>query len=372
MSVKRSLVHAAAIVAVAVTATANSIGEITMRIPDETVPVGGMVQMKVRTTEVSPISGGRPSAAYNPSVFEGFAGFSLAAPDGEMAGAAVIDGNHVQIFYSGTSLLTANYPILTISLPVRADAISGSRTQFTLDPQSTFNYSTVGAVRARISPATVTVGGTTSITDVIPGEGVWPAGTVVTVRGTGFDARTSLNVNGASVNGFRVVGPTELRFQLVDAADVRGLRIVVKGSTNSTTYYSYMRGITSAVSARTLLAKTEPIFSVRPRAVATFGPSGPLTGSQYMALALQNPNMADVKVRLSAYAANGTFVHRAVRTLASRHRLALTVSELLDGITPAADMHVVVSASAPIDAFSLRCDEATASLSPRLALESQQ
>ena len=124
MSVKRSLVHAAAIVAVAVTATANSIGEITMRIPDETVPVGGMVQMKVRTTEVSPISGGRPSAAYNPSVFEGFAGFSLAAPDGEMAGAAVIDGNHVQIFYSGTSLLTANYPILTISLPVRADAIS--------------------------------------------------------------------------------------------------------------------------------------------------------------------------------------------------------------------------------------------------------
>src|SRR5439155_1376287 len=83
----------------------------------------------------------------------------------------------------------------------------------------------------------------------------------------------------------------------------------------------------SAVSARTLLAKTEPIFSVRPRAVATFGPSGPLTGSQYMALALQNPNMADVKVRLSAYAANGTFVLRAVRTLASRHRLALTVSE---------------------------------------------
>ena len=50
----------------------------------------------------------------------------------------------------------------------------------------------------------------------------------------------------------------------------------------------------------------------------------------------------------------------------------LTVWELLDGITPAAGMHVVVSASAPIDAFSLRCDEATASLSPRLALESQQ
>jgi hypothetical protein len=370
MIAKRSMVYAAVLAALGVTLTAGTIARVSLRMPDETAPPGGMVQMKVWTTEVTPIFGGRPSITYSASTFSRFAGFSIAAPNGEAAGAAVIDGNHAQIFYSGTSMFTAHYPILTVSLAIRSDAIPGSTTQFTLDPASTFSFSTIGSVAAKISPATVTVGGSTSITDVIPGEGVWPAGTVVTVRGTGFDAKTSLRVNGAPVSKSSFVSSTELRFQLLATSDVRGLRIVARGANNSVTYYSYMRGIRSIVSARTLLAATEPIFSVNPRTVATFGPSGRLSGDQYMALALQNPNMAAVTVHVSLYAANGKRVHRAKRTLESRHRLALTLSELLDGITPAGDMRVVVSASAPIDAFSLLCDEGTSTVSPILPLES--
>jgi hypothetical protein len=384
--------------------TGQSTLPLTLRISAETAPPGGMVQMKAWTTEVTPIFGGRPALAFDPSTFSGFAGFAVGAPNGEAAGAAVIEGNHVQIFYSGTgtSMPADHYPILTVSLLVRPDAIPDSTTQFALDPQSTFSLSpqstfglspqstfglspqstfslspqstfglsSIGSAAATISPATVTVGGTTSITDVIPGEGVWPAGTVVSVHGTGFDEKTSLKVNGASVKEFTFVSPTELQFQLLETTDIRGLRIVVKGDKNSATYYPYMRGIGSIVSGRTLLAAAEPIFSVNARDVATFGPSGPLGENQYMALALQNPNTADVWVEVSLYAADDTLLHEAGRTLESRHRLALEMSELLDGITPAADMRVVVTASAPIDAFSLLCDEGTWSASPILPLES--
>jgi hypothetical protein len=149
-------------------------GVLTMRIPNESAPAGGMVQMKVLTTEVTPISGGRPALAYDSAFFGAVAGFAISAPNGEIAGAAIIDGAHVQVVYDGTSVLSANYPVMTIVLAIRPDAIPGTRTQFNLDPSSTFRFANKPTTPV-IAPATVTVGGSISITDVIPGEGVWPA-----------------------------------------------------------------------------------------------------------------------------------------------------------------------------------------------------
>ena len=42
--------------------------ELTLRVPNETAPAGGIVQMKVMTTEVTPISGGRPGVPTTASV----------------------------------------------------------------------------------------------------------------------------------------------------------------------------------------------------------------------------------------------------------------------------------------------------------------
>jgi hypothetical protein len=49
------------------------------------------VQMKLRTTEVSPISGGRPNFMFDASVFESAVGFSVFNPNGEAAGAVTIE-----------------------------------------------------------------------------------------------------------------------------------------------------------------------------------------------------------------------------------------------------------------------------------------
>src|SRR5262245_57434130 len=67
--------------------------DLRLRIRDEIGPPGGMVQMKLMTTEVSPISGGRPLFRYSPAVFERVVGFSVFNPDGEAAGAAIVEGD---------------------------------------------------------------------------------------------------------------------------------------------------------------------------------------------------------------------------------------------------------------------------------------
>jgi hypothetical protein len=344
---------------------------ITLRIPNEMSPAGGMVQMKVLTTEVTPISGGRPGFSFDASLFDAAAGFGMFNPGGgDTAGAAVITDNHVQISYASTVTLDASYPILTMALSVRPDVPAGWQTLFSMDPDSIWNFSTTGTpITAKpITPATVAVGGTISITDVIAGEGVMPAGTVISVRGIGFDGRTQLHVNDTSVKPFNVVSPNELRYTLPQATNVTGLKIIVANPDNSDTYYAYLRGIPAAVSARTLLATVEPIFALNARQVARLGPFGPLGASQYAALALQNPRVdgTDAVVSISLRAGDGTTIHQSTLTLASRHRLALELSELLDGFAPAAGDYVIVTASAPIDVFGLVCDEGAWTVAPSL------
>ncbi|MBW8868056.1 MAG: hypothetical protein JF610_12135, partial [Acidobacteria bacterium] len=104
---------------------------------------------------------------------------------------------------------------------------------------------------------------------------------------------------------------------------------------------------------------------------ATIAPALSMSGSQYEAVALQNPNLTDVTVGLSLHAADGTVLYETSRTMAARERLALEASELLDGVAPPAGATIVVTASQPIDAFSLLCDEATATAIPALPLEAQ-
>ena len=362
---------------------------LSLRILDETAPAGGMVQMKVRSYEVTPISGGRPLFSFNTELFDGVAGVGMFASTGELAGAAVVDGNHVAIAYVTTTPFTGNYPLLTVALRIRHDVAAGSRTLFTLDPSSLWNLNgtvlrtavsgtmvgtavsgTVAGTR-RVSPAIVTVGGSVAITNVIPGEGWFPAGTVVSVRGLGFNSDSRLRVDTA-VTAVRVVSSTEIQFTLAQAANMTAARLrVVNANTSTTTYYSYMRGIPAATSGRTLLSTTQPIFSGTTRSLATFGPIPAMNGTQYAALALQNPNLASANVTIGLYAADGTLLHSSLRPLENGYRLTLELSELFDGVAPPPGASVRVTSSLPIEVFGLLCDEGRWTVTPRLPTEAK-
>src|SRR6185295_11795679 len=77
--------------------------ELSFRVLDETVPAGAMAQMKVVTTEVTPISGGRPKFSFDSTLFDGVSGIGMFAPSGEVAGAAIPDGDRVSITYVTTT-----------------------------------------------------------------------------------------------------------------------------------------------------------------------------------------------------------------------------------------------------------------------------
>ncbi len=340
-----------------------------VRIPNEAAPPGGMVQMKVMTTEATPISGGSPLFAYDASMFADVAGIGIFDPTGEAAGAAVISGTSVNISYIKTTIGPGGYPILTVALPIKNDVPAGSQTFFALDPSSTWILGDTTGTGSG-APARVTVGGSISITDVVPGEGFLAAGATVSILGVGFTTGTQLQVRDTQITGVRVVSSTEIQFRLAEAAELGGKRIQVTNRDNSSaSYYSYTRGITAAISARALLSATRPLFSRGARSGATFGPLPEMSGNQYAALALQNPTLTSADVTVALYAADDTLISSAPLSLGGANRLALEVSELLDGVAPPPGAYVRVTASLPIQAFWMLCDEGTWTVTSAFALE---
>ena len=355
--------------ALGMTAAGERGSDLTFRFRDETAPAGGTVQMKLEDTEGTPISGGRPGFTFNDDMFEAVTGIGLFAPTGEAAGAAVIDRNRVTVAYVTTTPATGDHPILTVALRIREGAAFGSRAQFTLNPSSLWTVAGE-VVRPRVSPGTVTVGGSVAISNVVPGDGWFPAGTVVSVHGTGFNSRSRLRVDGLSIGSVRFVSSTEMRFTLREGANLTAARLRIDNPDFSrATYYSYMRGIPAATSSRTLLSATEPLFSGTTRSVATLGPFPAMNGMQYAAMALQNPGLASVTVTAELLAPDETLLHSSTRSLPNGYQLALELSELFDGVVAPPGASVRVISSSPIQVFGILCDEETWTVTPWLPIE---
>ena len=366
MNSRKPILYAVLLLALNWSATADD-DEVQVRIRDERVAPGGVVQMKVERYEVTPISGGRPKFSFNAGFFDDVVGIGMFAPTGELAGAALIDGDNVQISYVTTKTAPGDLPLLTVSLRVRKDAAPGSSTSFTLDPSSTWtlNGETIGT---RVEAGEVTVGGSLSVSSVSPGQGVFPAGTLVTVRGLGFNRETRLRVEDVEITGVRTVSSTEMQFKLTEPANMTGKRLRLDNRDGSRVfYYSYSHGTPAATSTRPLLASTVPIFSGRTRTVSKFGPLPVMTASQYAAVALMNPGAAAADVTIGVYLSDGTLWDWSSLSLGAGQRLSLELSELLHSATPKG-ARIRVTSSRPIHAFRLLCDEGAWTATPALPL----
>jgi len=343
--------------------------DLNFRVLDETAPAGSIVQMKVSTTEATPISGGRGWIRVDAVSFSRVEGIAIFARNGEAAGAAVVEGTDVAMTYVTTQPFTDEYPVLTVALRIREDAAAGSRAQFTLDPSWLWNLNGT-RVRARVAPGTVTAGGSVAITDVVPGEGTFPAGTVVSVRGVGFSSLSRLRIDGIAVTSVEYVSPTEMQFTLREDGTLTGARLRVDNPDRSRSiYYSYTRGIPAATSGRTLLSRTHAIFSGTTRLQSTVGPIPDMTSTQYFALALQNPDLTAADVTIEAYAADGSLLQSSARSLPNGTRLTLELSELFEDVAPPPGASVRVTSSLPIEVMGLLCDEGTWTVTPWLPTE---
>src|SRR5215471_13508072 len=323
----------------------GSTPQVSLHVPNETAPPGGLAQMKFMVTQPTPISTGGPVVPYDAAMFDGVWGIEVFCATGDVNGVAMINGSRVSVLYTQSAgSQGTDYPIMTMALHVRPDAVSGSKTQFQLDPSSTWTLGSLGtATLAPNPPAIVTVGGSVSILDVVPGGGMLPAGSVVSIKGIGFQPKTQVQLNAIKASSIQLVNSQEIRFTLAVDTNMTGQKIQVFNPDGSQdTYFSYLRGVSFATSMQPLLAGAVPIFSSMTHSWAEFTPMAPASSSQFTGIALQNPSVAPANVTVSLYSAANALLGTSTFTVSSGYRLMEEASELT-GSVPGTGSYLVVS-----------------------------
>jgi len=331
-------------------------------------PPGGLVQMKFMVTVPTPITSGGPVLSFDSAMFDGVWGIELFCRDGDLNGVAIINGSRVKIRYTTTTgAAGTDYPIMTVALHIRPDALAGSTTQFQLDPSSTWAISPFGttATLKPAPPAMVTAGGTISILDVVPGGGVLPAGSVVSIRGMGFQPKTQVQLNAIKFRSIQFIGSGEIQFTLAEATNMTGQKIqLVNPDGSQDTYFSYMRGIPVGWSTQPLLAGAVPVFSSVTHSWAVFTPIAPASNSQFTGIALQNPSVSPANVTVGLYSSTNALLGTSSFTLPSGYRLMEETSELAQGANPGVGSYLVVTSTQPVQVFGFLGDNASETVIP--------
>jgi hypothetical protein len=348
--------------------------QVAIKIPNEVAPPGGVVQMKVMVTEPTPITSGGPRLGFDAGLFDAVLGVEVFNPAGDVSGIAMVDGSRVRMNYVASSgVLGTDYPIMSIALHVRSDAQVGSATQFSLDPESNWVLGPLGVATLKpVAPATVTVAGSISITNIVPGGGLLPPGSVVSIQGIGFQPKTQVQLNNIKASSIVGVSENEIQFTLAEATDMTGKKIqVVNPDGSQDIYFSYLRGIPWGQSNQPMLGSAVPIFSSATHSEAVFGPLAPLADNQFAGLAIQNPNLSDASVSLSLYSALNTLLGGSTFVIPSGYRLTREISELAQGAVPSPGSYVVISPTQPVQTFGFLADVGSRTLTPFLAAFSQ-
>ena len=354
------------LLAASLTAAAQTLP--TIRVSDEIVPPGGMAQMKVLLTSPKPITTGMMDLDLSGVSFDSIDGIALFSSTGDVVGAAtVVNGNVNASFTSPNSTFgsDAEYPILTVALRLSKFVVPGQKFTVALNPNTSFWKDLLGTVAFELKPGSITVGGSVSITNVVPGGGFFPAGAQFSIFGMGFTSNTKITVKGISTSSIQYISPTEFRVSVKDGGQLDGALISAQNPDKSTdTYYSYMRGVPQGVSARPLLAQTVPVFSLLTATEAVLPSTvSSLNNSYWTGLALQNPALQLANITVQGRDSVGNVITATAIALPSGARLSREVSELLGATLPVGG-YLHIGSDRPVQAVGILGNDATGSTTP--------
>ena len=285
-------------------------GTAEIRVFNEIAPVGGTIQVKAMFTQPHPISSGGGKLALDNMLVDGVA---VSSPSGLSAGAALLNNGflNISVISPASDLGTAlDYPFLTVTLDVPKSAPAGTSIPLNLsgltlqapDGPITITSTKIG---------TLTLTSSISISGLYPGGGTWPAGTLIRVRGLGFQRNTKLTTK-VKTSTPVLVSPTEMDFTLQETTTLDQQPIqAINPDGSHVTYYSYMRGVLIQTPSREILRRTEPIFPSASQITATINVQASSSSSaQFTAVALQNSNPGPVSIQfqLQSTGATATFV----------------------------------------------------------------
>jgi hypothetical protein len=332
-----------------------------VRTLSERVPAGGTVQFKFLFTQPRPI--GSSGSSFSTFGFD-VNGVSISSPLGDSAGAAVWRNGklYISVVSPTSDFGTSDYPFLTATLSVPATTQVGSTYPIALS-DATFIGPAGPLTFTDPKPGVLTIGGSVSIHNVVPGGGTWPAGTVVKVEGTGFVPLTKITGKMRMSNAV-YDSPTEMHFTLLDSSTTMDMQPLTATNPDGSqlTYYSYLRGVPVKSPSTPLLQLTDPIFPLQTHGISTIGPLGAMGSGQYAAFAVQNPTQGPVVV---TFFVNSTGEQTTV-TLPPLGRVMDELTALLGGVALSPADTVTVFATAGVQMLGLLCDDNAATVAPFL------
>ena len=326
---------------------------LSLKIRDEIAPPGGVVQMKLEVTEPRPIVRGTVSLSYDESMIDSFLGIAVFSPNGD-AGATASWKNgvlHMEFNSPNQDLGMSDYPIVTFAVRLKPTAVPGSVSFFNLDLSQSALIDLFGnPYPAEIKPAMITVGGTLSVHNVFPGGGLAAAGTPITITGSGFDSKTSLNISTDAKYTFRVISPTEIRVIPQSAVDLTSSRIVVKNSNETTTYYSYLRPAVAPALGDSAVTQVKPLPPTATLREALIGFGSIDAGT--VGIGLENPSAAAAAVTADLYDPLGNFIATSAIQVPAWSIRSVDLAAAFPGL-PVKPAVVRVKSTTPIQAMGL-------------------
>jgi len=326
--------------------------------------------MKILVTEPTPVTSGGPRIMVPSGAT--VVGIELFNPNGDVNGVALKGASSVSVAsVTSTGTQGSDYPIMTVSFQLPSNISVGNKLSFSLDPSSTWTLGLLGTATMKpILPATITVGGSISILDVVPGGGIQPAGTVIHVQGIGFQPGTQVQLSSIKASSITVVSSTEIQIVLAESAQMTGKKIQVTNPDGSQdTYFSYMRGTLLGQSNQPLLSSAVPIFSAVAYSKAVFATTDITTG-EFTGLAVQNPNLATANVAFTLFTSANAPLGTSTIVIPPNNRIMREMSELT-GVTPPQGGYVVVSSDLPAQMFGFLGNNVTGTVVPYVALSSE-
>jgi hypothetical protein len=356
-----------------------------LTVASPTVPAGGLLQMQVFMTEPKPILKGRQrvrSAAVSSGAANSAAAveaLTVASPlgpvrdaaifssGGDVSGVAVTESGATQFFFSsplktfGTSTDT---PVITLAYPVKATARPGQSLSLNLDADDSQWLNPKGKPYSlELKSGAMTVGGTLSVSDVVPGAGVVPAGTVISIVGVGFEPDSKVDFGEAHVVMTQYINPKLIEVTLRDATEIRGQRIRIDNKNNEqAVYFPYQRTRRIGKSTHSLVAASYPLFSQTAQTLGYFRPT--LQGTVFSGIALQNLNSTSAKATLKLYSSDSLLLSTRTLTLAKNSYVARDLVELFPGALPEDGTELSVTSDIGIQMLGLLGDDSGGTLLP--------
>lgn len=350
--------------------TAGFVG-VSLDLASQTVPPGGLLQMQVFITEPKPILKGGQKATFTSRaaivpalgvVRDG----ALFSPAGDVDGVAVLGKGSIQVSFNspltsfGTDMDT---PVMAFGLPVAANATIGQTVPLTLDGSSAQWFDPTGQLYPiELKSGVLTVGGKTSVTDVQPAAGIIPAGTVISIKGVGFQSTSKVDVNNAVLASSNFVSANEIQITLAQSFAIEGQRIRVTTNNERVTYYPYQRTTQLGKSTHVLVASSLPLFSHTTWTQAFFHPT--LQGTVFSGVALQNLSASSATVTLQLFSSAGGLLASRTISMGTNTRFSRDFVEMFPGQVPSDGTTVKVTSNVAIQALGLLGDDALGTLTP--------